>query len=73
MIIREIFLCFLLVAKASEGFDLSLQVVSIVGVVKVILSVCSTYVGGVLCKGVSNGCMKCVGSWILFLLTFTFV
>ena len=51
--------------------DLVLQVDFVVGVVQVIVSVCTTWVGVVLCVGVSNGCMKCVGSWILFLLNFT--
>ena len=42
VIIRERLLCFLLVSKASEGFNLALQVVFVVGVVQVIVSVCRT-------------------------------
>ena len=42
VIIRERFLCFLLVSKASEGLDLALQVGFVVGVVQVIVSVCRT-------------------------------
>ena len=59
VIIRER-LCFLLVEKVSEGFDLTLQVGFVVGVVQVIVPVCRTCVGLVLSVGVSNGCMKCV-------------
>ena len=42
VIIRERFLCFLLVSKASGGFNLALQVGFVVGIVQVIVSVCRT-------------------------------
>ena len=42
VIIRRRFLCFLLVVKASEGFDLALQVNLFVGVVQVIVLICRT-------------------------------
>ena len=41
VIIRRRFLCFLLFVKASGGFDLVLQVDFFVGVVQVIVLVCS--------------------------------
>ena len=42
VIIREEILYFLLVAEASESFDLALQVSFVVGVEQVIVSVCRT-------------------------------
>ena len=42
MIIRDEILYFLLLAEASESFDLALQVGFVVGIEKVIVLVCKT-------------------------------
>ena len=58
MIITKAVLYFLLVGKASESIDLALQVCFVVGVEQVIVSICRSLVGNVLCVGVGSDCME---------------
>ena len=58
VIITEAILYFLQVGEASESIDLALQVYFVVGIEQVVVSVCRSLVGDVLCVGVSNDCME---------------
>ena len=57
VIITKAILYFLLVGEASERIDLALQECFVVGVEQVMVSICRSLVGNVLCVGVGNDCM----------------